>query len=384
MNTYDVAIAGGGIIGCSIAFELAGAGLRVVVLDRQEPGREASWAAAGMLSPGPDAPGALPLVPLAKESHRRYPAFVAQIENASLQPVAFARNGTLEVFSGADADAARDAMVAQYASLAIPCEAISLAGAHEREPSLGPEIPAAAWLPDEATIEPRALIRAVIAACKRRGVEFRSGRAVTEILRNATTGAVAGVQTGNEKIHTEHVVVAAGSFCASFTATAPTHPVKGQILALRHPTLRLARVLRSEKAYVVPRRDGRLIAGSTLENVGFDKEVTSEGMHKILDGVREIVPALVDAEIVETWAGLRPGTPDGLPILGETATKNLIVATGHYRNGILLAPATAAIVRDIVITGKTNFDISAYSAQRFAGASEHSSIVASRSTPTAD
>ena len=384
MITYDVAIAGGGIIGCTIAFELAGAGLRVIVLDRQEPGREASWAAAGMLSPGPDSPTALPLVPLAKESHRRYPAFVAQVENASLQSVAHARNGTLELFAGADADAARDAMLAQYASLAIPCEGITVSDARDREPALGPQITAAAWLPDEATIEPRALISAVIAACKRRGVQFRSGQAVTEILSDAATGTATGVHAGNEKIHAAHIVVAAGSFCASISDTAPTHPVKGQILALRHPKLRLARVLRSEKAYLVPRLDGRLIAGSTLENVGFDKQVTSEGMHKILEGVREMVPALTDADIVETWAGLRPGTPDGLPILGETATKNLIVATGHYRNGILLAPATAAIVRDIVVAGKTSFDISAYSPLRFSSASEHTSTVASHSAPAAD
>jgi glycine/D-amino acid oxidase-like deaminating enzyme len=179
-------------------------------------------------------------------------------------------------------------------------------------------------------------------------------------------------------------VIAAGSFSPSIADAAPTHPVKGQILALRHPKLRLARVLRSEKAYLVPRLDGRLIAGSTLENVGFDREVTSEGMHKILEGVREMVPALVDADIVETWAGLRPGTPDGLPILGEATMKNLIVATGHYRNGILLAPATAAIVRDIVVTGKTNFDISAFSPQRFPRTSEHTSTATSHAAPAAD
>ena len=384
MVRYDAAIAGGGIIGCSIAYELAGAGLRVIVLDRQEPGREASWAAAGMLSPGPDSPTALPLVPLAKESHRLYPAFAAQIENASLQSVAFARNGTLELFAGADAETTRDAMLAQYASLAIRGEAIALADAREREPALGPQIAAAAWLPDEATIEPRALISAVIAACKRRLVEFRSGHAVTEILRHGATGIAIGVQAGKEKILATHVVIAAGSFCADLAGVAPTHPVKGQILALRHSKIRLARVLRSEKAYLVPRLDGRLIAGSTLENAGFDKEVTSEGMHKILDGVREMVPALVDADIVETWAGLRPGTPDGLPILGETATKNLIVATGHYRNGILLAPATAAIIRDIIVTGKTNFDISPYSPSRFSSAGEDTSAVPSHAAPAAD
>jgi glycine oxidase len=126
------------------------------------------------------------------------------------------------------------------------------------------------------------------------------------------------------------------------------------------------RVLRSERAYLVPRLDGRLIAGSTLENVGFDKQVTPEGLFKIRDGVRAMVPELADAEIIETWAGLRPGTPDGLPIIGKTTVEGLIVATGHYRNGVLLAPATAAVVRDLIVKGKTPLNIDAYSPLRFA------------------
>src|SRR5580704_18082265 len=158
MTTFDVAIAGGGIIGTSIALELAEAGLGVVVLDRQEPGREASWAAAGMLSPGPDAPGAVPLVPLGKDGLRRYPEFVAHVERLYGQRVPLARNGTIELFFGAGAEADRAAMVKQYANLGIAIEPMPFDAARKFEPAIGTEPAAAAWLPDEATVEPRALV----------------------------------------------------------------------------------------------------------------------------------------------------------------------------------------------------------------------------------
>ncbi len=380
MTTFDVAIAGGGIIGTSIALELAEAGLRVVVLDRQEPGREASWAAAGMLSPGPDTPGALPLVPLGKEALRRYPEFVAHVERLSGQRVPLARNGTIELFfgPGAEAEAERAAMIQHYAALGLAIEPMTLDAARKLEPAIGPEPGAAAWLPDEATVEPRALVTAVIAACKKRGVTFRSSQPVTALVRDGA--ACTGLVAGPENITARYVVVAAGGFTAgmetgadagartdtgSVARFAPTHPVRGQMLALRNPKVHLTRVLRSDRAYLVPRLDGRLVAGSTLENVGFDKSVTPEGMRTILDGVRAMVPDLVDSEIIETWAGLRPGTPDGLPIIGKTSVEGLIVATGHYRNGVLLAPATAAVVRDLIVKGKTAMNIEAYSPLRF-------------------
>ncbi len=378
MNSFDVAIVGGGIIGTSIAFELASAALRVVVLDRQQPGLESSWAAAGMLSPGPDAPSAVPLVPFAKDSFRRYPDFVAAIENASRKSVNFARPATIEAFTGPGAEQNRDAMLAQYDSLDLEIEPLSLDAAKKLEPSFGPAVRAAALLAAEATIEPRALMAAAIEACKSSGVAFRTGLAVTSFLRdgNRCTGVLAGA----EKISAKFVVLAAGSFCAtlaenqagpelnSFARFAPTRPVRGQMLALRAPNLKLARVLRSEHAYVVPRADGSLIAGSTLENVGFQKEVTAEGKQKILHGISEMIPALASAEIIDSWSGLRPGTPDNLPIIGLTDTDGLLVATGHYRNGILLAPATARVMRDLIVSGNSSFDIAPFSPLRFSAA----------------
>src|SRR6202000_3196084 len=157
MITYDVAIAGGGIIGCTIAFELAGPGLRVIVLYPQEPGCEASWAAAGMLSPGPDSPDALPLVPLAKESMRLYPEFIASVEELSGKTIGFARNGVIEVFNAPHGESERDKMVAQYQALELAIEAITAEMARKAEPALGQAVRAAAWLPQEATLDPRML-----------------------------------------------------------------------------------------------------------------------------------------------------------------------------------------------------------------------------------
>ncbi len=379
MKTFDAIIVGGGLIGSAIAFELAGEKLRVLVIDRQQPGREASWAAAGMLSPGPDSPEATPLVPLGKESLQLYPEFIAGVEEASGMAVNFAREGTFEIFAGPQSERARDAMVEEYRRLEIAIETISPEAARAVEPSLGPTA-AVAWLPEEATVDPRLLTEAVLAGAGRRGALIRVGCAVDSLLCRGA--ACAGVVAGGEKIEAAHVVIAAGSFCGKISdgvsrtegnlaRYAPVSPVRGQMLALRSESVKLQRVLRSSRGYLVPRPDGRIIAGSTLEDAGFVKQVTPEGIRRILDGAVELAPALADATIVEQWAGLRPDTPDHLPIIGPTEMKGLMMATGHYRNGILLAPVTAKIVRDWIVNGKAEFSAENFSPLRFTAARSH-------------
>ena len=384
MSAYDVIIVGGGLIGSSIAFQLSTEKLRVLLLDRQEPGREASWAAAGMLAPGPDSSDATALVPLGIESLRLYPEFVAAIEKASVNSTDFTRTGTFEVFRGPRAEAQRDAMVAEFRRLAIGAEAISLNDARKHEPSLATHEGAIAWLPDEATIDPRLLIESVLAAARQSGAEIRANCAVNALLYERE--ACAGVIAGGQKIAAKQVIIAAGSFCSTINDAAheansqrttqlrqyaPVHPVRGQMLALRSATVRLKKVLRSEYGYLVPRRDGRIIAGSTLENAGFVKQVTPQGVRQILDAALDLAPALIDAKIVDEWSGLRPGTPDLLPIIGPTDIPGLWLATGHYRNGILLAPATAKIMRDWIVTGKSNFNAESFSPLRFTKAKSH-------------
>ena len=376
MKVFDVAIIGGGIIGSSIAFGLAAEKLDVVVLDREEPGRGASWAAAGMLSPGPDSPQALPLVPLAKESLQRYPQFIAAIEEASGLHAHFFSKGALQIFPEPHAEADRDQMIAELQRLGIAVESVSLAHARVIESSINPSASAAAWLPAEATVDPRLLMEAILSALRRRNVEIRAGCKVTSIIHQGRS--CSGVKAGGENVAAKIVIVAAGCHSSTLAGEnaveqgwlsryAPTKPIRGQMLALRSDEIHLRHVLRSERGYLVPRLGGRIIAGSTLEDVGFDKHVTAGGIRKILDAAIELAPNLASAEIVETWAGLRPGTPDSLPILGPTDIEGLFIATGHYRNGILLAPVTAKLVRDWVLNKKLSASMEIFSPSRFAG-----------------
>jgi glycine oxidase len=376
VKIFDVAIIGGGIIGSSIALELAAEKLDVVLIDRQEPGRGASWAAAGMLSPAPDSLESLPLVPLAKESLQLYSKFIGRIEEASEPFMHFASNGTLQVFFGARAEIDRDRMVSDFQRLDIEIEPVSLETARSMESSISPNAHAAAWLPRESTVDPRSLIDAILVALRHRGVEIRAGCSVTSISRRGKI--CTGITAGGDDVKAKFVIVAAGCHSASLTGEnivendwlsryAPTRPVRGQMVALHSNEIGLRRVLRSDRGYLVPRHEGRIVAGSTLEDVGFDKSLTAGGIRKILDAAMELAPKIADAQIVETWAGLRPGTPDYLPIIGPTDIEGLFIATGHYRNGILLAPVTAKIVRDWVRSGKMPASAEIFSPLRFAG-----------------
>jgi glycine oxidase len=370
-----VLIVGGGIIGGSIAFELARHGLRVQLFDRQQPGLEASWAAAGMLAPT-ESRESLPLVPLARASFELYPSFVAAIEEASGKKAGFVANAGLHVFFGDKAEAERDEVLSLNREAGVPVEAVNAAEALRLEPELNPAVRAALLFAREGRVDNRALTEAVFAAAARQGVEVASGKAVAAV--EIENGRCVGVRTADEKLVGDWVVVAAGCFSAQIRGVeryAPTRPVRGQMVALRYAEpIRVAHVIRSERGYIVPREDGRLVAGSTLEDAGFEKRVTPEGLGQILRAATELLPALSSASVVETWSGLRPGTPDHLPILGPTDVPGLLMATGHYRNGILLAPITAQLMREWIVQGKTSIEAGAFSPLRF----EQQSFQASR------
>ncbi len=381
MKTYDVVIVGGGIIGGSIAFDLAERKLRVAVLDRQELMREASWAAAGMLSPAPDCPAAIPLVPLGRASLAMYRKFVDAVEEASGLRTGFRTGGAVEVMCHGDAECELSTVVALHHGLGLACEPMRLEDARNMEPALGRDARAAALLPDECSIEPRALASAVLAAADSAGAALSPGVEVTSLALDGKK--CVGVKTSRGEIfHAAKVVLAAGCWSSQILEAAqyaPTLPVRGQMAALRHSGTLIRHVLRSERGYLVPRgveSPQTVVVGSTIENAGYEKRVTSGGIERILSAANELVPELAKAEIIETWCGLRPGTPDQLPILGPAEIDGLVFATGHYRNGILLAPVTAKLIGEWIAERRTNLDWEAFSPLRFLRANADRSATA--------
>jgi len=371
VKTYDIIIVGGGIIGGSIALYLAQRKLRVVVLDRQELMHEASWAAAGMLSPAPDSPAAISLVPLARASLALYPRFVDEVEEASGMQTGYRADGAIEVLCHGEAERELSTLVALHRGLGLACEPLPLDEARKMEPLIGREARAAAFLPDECSVQPRALTAGILAAAASFGVTLQPGFEVTSLVMEGNK--CRGVETSSGEVFSaSEVIVAAGCWSSQISQAAPyapTHPVRGQLVALRHFGAPLRHVLRSERGYIVPRgaeSPQTVILGSTIENAGYEKRITSGGIEKILFAANELAPELAHAEIVETWSGLRPGTPDQLPILGSAGIDGLVFATGHYRNGVLLAPITAKLIGEWIADRHTNLDWEAFSPLRFA------------------
>ncbi len=369
MKSPDVVIVGGGLIGGAIAWELARHNLSVVVLDRQHPGREASWAAAGILSASPESPAAIPLVPLFEASLAMYPQFVEAMKQGTGRTVGFRKEGAIEIFFTGDARRELSTFIALNHGLGLKAQPLPVETARELEPALSEEAQAAAFLPDDAVVDSRLLTEAVLATARQAGAVIRSD---AEVRRLVSSGErVTGVVAGGKQVSAGHVVVAAGCFSSQIEGLerlAPTRPVRGQMVSLRARGVNLQRVLRSEHGYVVPRDDGRIVAGSTTEFVGYEKGVSAGGIEQILRRARELAPELAGATIVETWSGLRPDSPDHLPILGPTNLQGLLIATGHYRNGILLAPLTAKLLREWVLEGQTSLETEAFSPMRFAQA----------------
>lgn len=370
MRKFDVAIAGGGLIGASIALELARAGLRVALCDSQEPGREASWAGAGIISPAPESSAMIPLVPLGKASLSYYPEFVQTVEEISGQSVGYRPKGTLQAIFSAAAREELSTVIALHHGIGLKAEPLSSQDARALEPALSEDLEVAVLRLEEASVDNRALTAAVLEAGRQSGVEFFPGNGAQAIRREA--GRCAGLQLQSENIESRWTIIAAGCFSASISGVAPYAPVrpaKGQMAALRSDDLRIERVLWSENIYLVPRNDGRILAGATVENAGFDKTVTAGGIQKVLAAAIELAPGLAHARVEETWAGLRPDSPDHLPILGPTDLKGLLIATGHFRGGILLTPITARLMREWITEQPVSVDWERFSPLRFLNAS---------------
>jgi glycine oxidase len=354
VKTWDVIIVGGGIIGLSLAIALRKLGAHVLIVERGEPGREASHAAAGMLADCTvETPPALQ--PLATASARMYPEFVHELQDESGANVDLRDQGTL-VFPPPEHVHERPGF--STASL-LPAPLV------EMEPALAdPSRPV--FHLKERSVDPPALVAAALKAAKHRAADISSGTAVTEVL--LANGRAAGVATAKTRYAGSAVVNCAGAWSGHFPPHRfPTRPVKGQMLAVvGTPRNLLHHVIRAPEVYLVPRSDGRIVIGATVEEAGFDKRTDADTIHRLQQAAIRMLPALAHARVLEAWAGLRPGTPDNLPILGATATPGYFVATGHFRDGILLAPVTAHLMAQVVTGGKPEYDISLFSPARFA------------------
>ena len=366
MKKFDAVIAGGGVIGGAIALELACAGLRVGIFDRQQPGQEASWASAGILSPAPESPQMIVMVPLGKASLALYPKFVAQVEEISGKSTGFRPKGTLQALFSDDTKAELSTIIALHHGLGLKAEPLRAEDARELEPALSEEVEAAVFRPEEASVDNRALTVSILEAAQRRGAEIVSGNGAKAIWHAGDR--CAGLILHNEKVEAKWTIIAAGCFSAAIEGIgpyAPVRPAKGQMVALRGDDLKMERVLWSEKIYLVPRNDGRIVAGATVEYAGFDKRTTAGGIEKILSAAIDLAPGLANARIEETWAGLRPDSPDHLPILGPTDIDGLVMATGHFRSGILLTPITARLICEWVTEQRVSVDWDRFSPLRF-------------------
>jgi len=369
MKTFDAAIAGGGLIGSSIALELARAGLHVALFDKQEPGLEASWASAGILSPAPESPAMIGMVPLGKASMALYPEFVQMVEEISGQSAGYRAKGTLEVVTSRHAREELSTIIALHHGLGLRAEPLSAEDACQLEPSLREDIEAAVLRPAEASVDNRLLTRTIVESARKSGVEVFANQRVEQIWREGDI--CEGLITSTEKVSAKHTVIAAGCFSAQIQGAeryAPVVPARGQMISLRCASARIERVLWGDEIYLVPRNDGRVLAGATVEYAGFDKTLTAGGQRKLLNAAIDLVPELEKAQLEEAWVGLRPDSPDHLPILGPTDLQGLIIATGHFRSGVLLTPITARLIREWITLENVSEQWDRFSPMRFEAA----------------
>jgi len=357
----DVAIVGAGVIGLSIAWRLAAAGLKVTVFERDEAGSGASLAATGMLAAATELePGGADLLALALESQRLWPRFRAELEAEAGIDIDYRDDGTLEVALGRDeVDRLRFRHDLQRRA-GLATRWLDGAGVRAREPALRPAVTAGIFCPDDHQVDPRRLVPAL-----RRAIAARGGAVIERLpVRALDTagGGVAGVVTAQGVCRARAVVVANGAWAGSGdlfggfldgAIAIPVRPLKGQALALRASarTGIPMHVVWTEQVHLAPKAGGRLIVGATVEECGFDRAVSAGGVFALLEGARRALPSIEDMEIEAIWTGLRPTSDDDAPILGATAVAGLALAAGHHRNGILLAPVTAQAIRDLVVAG---------------------------------
>lgn len=359
-----VIVVGAGAVGCACALRLARGGQRVMLVERAQPASEASSAAAGILIPEAAAEVPAPLLQLWLQGLATTAGYAALAEELSGMTTGYRETGRLVV---ALDEAEAEALAAQYA-LQAPggVEARWLSGAEARalESALSPSVRGAIFFPTHAQVEAPRYSRALYAAARRAGVDARLGQPVTAIEHEG--GRVVGVRLGDERLAAEWVVLAAGSWSGTLPgARCPVRPLKGQIVRLEPVLPPFRHIVSTLRGSIVPWRDGHVLVGATFEEAGYDKRVTADGLRSLLDNAVRACPALGDARVVDAWAGLRPASPDGLPIIGEGVERGLVYATAHRAMGILLAGITAEVVAALIAGEPPPIDPAPFSPLRF-------------------
>ncbi|MBI4550630.1 MAG: glycine oxidase ThiO [Candidatus Latescibacteria bacterium] len=351
----DVLVIGGGVIGLAIARRVAQRGGRVTVIERGVPGHEASWAAAGMLAPQCESDTIDPFFDLCRASLGLYPAFAHALRDEAGMEIEYRVDGTLYPALDDREQKTLEQRYQRQREAGLPVVRLTAKEARTIEPNLSNRVQMALSFPDDHQVDNRKLAQALVVAARRAGVDVREGVTITRILTDGDR--VIGAVTKTEEWHPDVVVNAAGCWASVLNglppgACPPIRPIRGQMLSLdvsASPPFR--RVIYSHRSYLVPRADGRLLIGATVEEAGFKKQVTVGGILKLFKGALDLAPSLREYPVESTWSGLRPASPDRLPVLGPAALDGLILATGHYRNGILLAPITGELISDVITTG---------------------------------
>jgi glycine oxidase len=371
-SSSDVIVVGGGLIGCAIAFRLAQTGARVAVFERGTPGCEASSAGAGMIAPQGETVEANGFYRLCAASRDLYPQFVAEIEEMTGQSVNFRRDGTLMTAVTEHEAAMLDSLFKAQSKAGLPLARLTAAEAREQVPLLSPQVAGGLVAPQDYWLDNEMLVRCLHAACMLSRVSFY---AHTEVMRFSVRNCrVESIETRCELQPAGHrhsagtFVLACGAWSAEAAASLgvqlPVRPCRGQMMEFEGAN-DFPLTVRSGHYYLVPRSEGRIVAGSTMEYAGFEKSVSGEGMRSILDGVCKFAPFIKNLRFRRAWAGLRPDTEDHNPILGYGRFENLVYATGHFRNGILLAPLTGQLICELISSGSCSIPIEEYSPARF-------------------
>jgi len=372
-NQLDAIFVGGGVIGLASAWRAAARGAHVCVLEAERPAAGATGVAAGMLAPAGEASwGEEALLALNLESLDRWPRFAEELERVSEVEVGFAQGGALHVALDRDEAESLRRRHDLHARLGIESEWLTGGPCRKLEPGLATAVRAGAHVRGEASVDPRRVVAALLAALDREGIAVHTGARVNSAERS--DGRWRLETRDGRTFDAGAVVLAAGCWSGQLDwippeARPPVRPVKGEILTLRGPAGEpvCERIVAGERAYIVPRADGRLIVGATVEEKGFDTTVTAGGIHDLLREAYRLIPEVAELELAETTAGLRPGTPDNAPLIGSSATEGLLIATGHFRNGVLQAPLTADCMAALLAGDDPPVDLAPFSPRRFAG-----------------